>query len=443
MILIGRSKWVPPRRWKLWSLPRPALGYVLGVDAIAVTITVLASVATMSGDHRGIRPSEWAAFSVLAVASILHLESARGIERRREMAANTSPYTNLKSLWVFAGLLLLPLSLVVALIVVSYGYSWIRVYGRTIAHRKVFSASTFILASAAAAAVLRAGGLLAEPRVPTSAWTLLVVLAAATTWWMVNFALVIGAILLAAPEATARGALGDLSEQLVVVAGLGLGIAVAGLQASYPWIVPVLMITVLTLHRDLLLPQFQRAAGTDVKTGLATPSYWASAVPIELARAETLRSTVGLLMLDLDRFKEINDTYGHPAGDRALKAVGESVRAEVRQGDLVARVGGDELAVLLPGASETEVLEIAERIRDRLTTLSVSVETTTETQMVITGVPASFGAAVYPEVAGTMDQLILAADNALLTAKRAGRNRIVSARPNPPAVGSDQPVGDV
>jgi GGDEF domain-containing protein len=63
--------------------------------------------------------------------------------------------------------------------------------------------------------------------------------------------------------------------------------------------------------------------------------------------------------------------------------------------------------------------------------------------MVITGVPASFGAAVYPEVAGTMDQLILAADNALLTAKRAGRNRIVSARPNPPAVGSDQPVGDV
>jgi diguanylate cyclase (GGDEF)-like protein len=234
-----------------------------------------------------------------------------------------------------------------------------------------------------------------------------------------------------------------LSEQLVVVAGLGLGIAVAGLQASYPWVVPVLMVTVLTLHRDLLLPQFQRAAATDVKTGLATPSYWANAVPVELARAETLRSTVGLLMLDLDRFKEINDTYGHPAGDRALKAVGESVRAEVRQGDLVARVGGDELAVLLPGASEHEVLEIAERIRDRLSRLTVSVDTAKDTTAVITGVPASFGAAVYPEVAGTMDQLVLAADNALLTAKRAGRNTIVTARPNPPAVGSDHPVTDV
>jgi diguanylate cyclase (GGDEF)-like protein len=444
MILIGRSKWVPPRRWKLWSLPRPALSYVLGVEAVAVTITALAVASSISGDRPGVRPSEWAAFAVLAVASVLHLESARGIERRREMAANTSPYTNLKSLWVFAGLLLLPLSLVIALVVVSYSYSWIRVYGRTIAHRKIFSASTFILASAGAAAVLRGGGLLTEPRVPTSAWTLLVVVAAASTWWLLNFALVIGAILLSSPDASARGALGNLSEQLVVVAGLGLGVAVAGLQASYPWIVPILMVTVLTLHRDLLLPQFQRAAGTDVKTGLSTPSYWASAVPAELARAETLRSTVGLLMLDLDRFKEINDTYGHPAGDRALRAVAESVRAEVRQGDIVARVGGDELAVLLPGASETEVLEIAERIRERLTALTVSVDTASNASAVITGVPASFGAAVYPAVAGTMDQLVLAADNALLTAKRAGRNKIVSARPNPPIVAehSESPTTD-
>jgi diguanylate cyclase (GGDEF)-like protein len=442
MILIGRSSWVLPRQWKLWSLPRSALGYVLAIDLIAVTITTLAVRSTLFGPNSGIRSSEWAAFAVLAAASTLHLESARGIERRREMAANTSPHTNLKCLWVFASLLLLPLSLVIPLIVLSYLYSWFRVYGRTIAHRKIFSTATYVLASAASAAVLRAGGLLTEPRVPTGFWSLLVVLAAGATWWLVNYALVIGAILLASPEATAREALGELSDQLVVCAGLGLGIAVAALQSSYPWVVPVLMVTVLALHRDLLLPQYQRAAATDVKTGLATPSYWASAVPAELARAESLRSTVGLLMLDLDRFKEINDTYGHPAGDQALRAVGESVRAEVRQGDLVARVGGDELAVLLPGASEGEVLEVAERIRDRLTTLTVSVPTTDERCAIITGVPASFGAAVYPDVAGTMDQLVLAADNALLTAKRGGRNRIVTARPNPPAVSADQPVGD-
>lgn len=450
MILIGRSRWVPPRQWKLWSLPRAALGYVLAIDAIAITITALAVRSTLFGAHPGIRGSEWAAFTVLALASTLHLESARGIERRREMAANTSPHTNLKCLWVFASLLLLPLSLVVPLVILSYVYSWFRVYGRTVAHRKVFSTATYVLASGAAAAVLRAGGLLAEPRVPTGMWSLLIVLAAAATWWLVNYALVIGAILLASPEATAREALGELSDQLVVCAGLGLGIAVAALQSSYPWVVPVLMVTVLALHRDLLLPQYQRAAGTDVKTGLATQSHWASAVPAELARAETLHSTVGLLLLDLDRFKEINDTYGHPAGDQALRAVGETIRSEVRQGDLVARVGGDELAVLLPGADEREVMEVAERIRDRLTTLTVSVKTTGNASAILTGIPASFGAAVYPEVAGTMDQLVLAADNALLTAKRAGRNRIISACPKPIVTDradrtdqSDQPaVGD-
>jgi diguanylate cyclase (GGDEF)-like protein len=427
MILIGRSSWVPPRQWKLWSLPAAALGYVIAVDFIAVTITTLAVRSTLSGPNAGVTSKEWAAFAVLAVASTLHLESARGIERRREMAANTSPHSNLKCLWVFASLLLLPLSLVIPLIVLAYLYSWFRVYGRTVAHRKIFSTATYVLASAAAAAVLRAGGLFAEPRVPTGMWSLLVVVAAAATWWLVNYALVVGAILLATPEATAPEALGELSDQLVVCAGLGLGIAVAALQSSYPWVVPVLMVTVLALHRGLLLPQYQRAAGTDVKTGLATPSYWASAVPAELARAETLNSTVGLLMLDLDRFKVINDTYGHPAGDRALRAAAECVRSEVRQGDLVARLGGDELAVLLPGATEAEVLEVAERIRARLTGLTVIVGGAQERSEVINGIPASMGAAVYPDVAATMDQLVLAADNALLTAKRSGRNKIVTA----------------
>ncbi|GAA1568876.1 diguanylate cyclase [Kribbella karoonensis] len=421
------------------------MGYVIAIDVIAVTITTLAVRSTVSGPNSGVRHSEWVAFAVLAAASVLHLEAARGIERRREMAANTSPHTNLKCLWIFAALLLLPLSLVIPLVVLAYAYSWFRVYGRTVAHRKVFSTATYVLASAAAAAVLRGGGLVGAPRLPTGFWSLLVVLAAAATWWLVNYALVIGAILLSNPEATAREALGELSDQLVVCAGLGLGIAIAAVQTSYPWVVPVLMVTVLALHRDLLLPQYQRAAGTDEKTGLATSSYWASAVPVELARADTLRSTVGLLMLDLDKFKEINDTYGHPAGDEALRAVGETIRAEVRQGDLVARVGGDELAVLLPGALETEVLEIAERIRERLVSLVVPVSTTNGGTAKLDGIPASFGAAVYPDVADTMDQLVLAADDALLTAKRSGRNQIIVARPNPPAITdhpADKPVKD-
>src|ERR1044071_5640037 len=125
MILIGRSSWVPPRQWKLWSLPPAALGYVIVVDVVAVAITALAARSSLLGGP--ISKAEWTAFAVLAVASTLHLESARGIERRRELAANTSPHTNLKCLWVFASLLLLPLSLVIPLVVTSYLYSWFRV----------------------------------------------------------------------------------------------------------------------------------------------------------------------------------------------------------------------------------------------------------------------------------------------------------------------------
>jgi diguanylate cyclase (GGDEF)-like protein len=412
----GRSNRAP-QAWQLWSLPRAALGYVLAVDVSAIAVAIAAAVA---GQRVG--ADEWRAFAVLVVASALHLEAVRGIERRRNQAPDSAPYTDLKSLWVFAGVLLLPLALVAALITFSYAYATVRVHQGTQPHRKVFSAATFVLASAVAMLVLRAGGMGDVPRIPVGWWSLVAVVAAAIVWWTVNLGLVVQVIAMAGGTSY-RAALGDPANQLVVAAGLGLGIAVATLQTSHPWVVPVLGLTVLALHRDLLMPQLRLAARTDPKTGLATAAVWAHAVPAELARAAQLRSTVGMLMLDLDYFKRINDTHGHPAGDKALRAVADCVSAEVRRGDLVARIGGDELAVLLPRTHDTELRTIAERIRTRLAGLSIPVDGTA----VISGVPASIGIAVYPDVASTVDQLVLAADNALLTAKRTGRNQIIVA----------------
>jgi diguanylate cyclase (GGDEF)-like protein len=410
----------------VWSLRREALVWVLVVDAAALAVIVLSAWSTIG---TGVTGKQWIQFSVLAVASLLHLEATRRIERRREMAkAGRSPYTNLKSLWLFAGILLLPLSLVCVLVVLSFAYCWIRVYGPTIAYRKVYSVASSILPSAAAVAVLQAGGMGDTPRLPTGPWSLLLVLVAGGAWWFINFGLIVTAIMLSAPDTPARTALGDLADQFVIAAGLGLGTAVAALQTSFPWVVPVLMITVLALHQSLLLPQLRHAAMTDSKTGLATPTLWSATVPAELARAETLNTSVGLLMMDLDNFKQINDTYGHQAGDEALRAVGASIRGEVRAGDLVARVGGDEIAVLVPGAGQVELLDVAERIRTRLANLAVTVQHAgTGRTAVIDGIPASFGAAIYPEAGITMDQLVLAADAALLHAKQAGRNRVVTA----------------
>ncbi|MGW5742060.1 diguanylate cyclase [Amycolatopsis sp. NPDC003861] len=393
------------------------------MNAVAIAITALSSAgATISR-------SEMIWFAVLTAASIVHLEAARTIERRREQAPKHSPYTNLKSLWVFAAVLLVPLPLVIALTVISYLYCWLRVYGPAVAVRKVYSASTFVIASATAEAVLHAGGLITAPRLPTSAWTLLMVVAAAAAWWLTNYALVVLAILLSSDERiSAKAALGHPADQLVVAAALGLGVTMAVVLVHSPWVLPAPMLAVLCVHRDLLLPQYMRQARTDQKTGLAAAVYWSDALTAALRRAKLAGTSVGVLFLDLDRFKEINDIYGHPAGDQAIQVIADLVQAEVRSWDLVARWGGDELAVMLPDLGQQQLLDVAERIRSRLAGTPITLTATSDGKHhTLRGVTTSMGVASFPQTGNTADELLLAADRALLHAKKTGRNRVVPA----------------
>ncbi|MFE0114484.1 diguanylate cyclase [Amycolatopsis sp. NPDC059019] len=409
----------------MWSLPRSALHLVLLVNAVALAITVFSSLSV------SVSRTELIYFIILTVGAILHLETARTIERRREQGPKRAPYTNLKSLWVLAALLLVPLPLVIALTVVSYLYCWVRVYGPSIAYRKVYSASTFIVASAAASAVLHSAGLAATPRLPHTPWALLIIVAATGTWWLTNYALVVGAIMLSSDEPiTAREALGHPADQLVVTAALGLGVVMAVLLVHEPWALPAPLIATIAVHRDLLLPQYERRARTDDKTGLATPVHWTAVVDAELRRAAITRTSVGVLFIDLDDFKSVNDTFGHPAGDQAIKAVARAVQAEVRSRDLVCRWGGDELAVMLPSIGHDQLLAVANRIHAQLARTPVTMtETKTGTPHTLAGVALSMGVASYPDDGASADQLILAADRALLEAKEAGRNQIRTAMP--------------
>lgn len=139
----------------------------------------------------------------------------------------------------------------------------------------------------------------------------------------------------------------------------------------------------------------------------------------ELGRAQRENTSVGVVLLDLDHFKNINDTYGHFAGDAVLREAARRMQTTIRQYDSMGRYGGEEFLVLFPGCDEQSTLERAERLREYLASEPLLL---TETTVTLT---ASFGATTaVPGVENDPEVLIRAADEALYRAKRLGRNRV-------------------
>lgn len=162
----------------------------------------------------------------------------------------------------------------------------------------------------------------------------------------------------------------------------------------------------------------QHLAYHDVLTGLPNRSLFRDRVQHAIASAERERSRLALMFVDLDRFKPVNDTYGHGVGDQLLKAVAERLYRCLRKSDSPARLGGDEFVVLLPAIkTERNALEIAEKIRHEM---SVPFEIDGLTLEI----SASIGVAIYPDHADNAQRLVDCADLAMYYAKAEGRNRV-------------------
>jgi diguanylate cyclase (GGDEF)-like protein len=198
--------------------------------------------------------------------------------------------------------------------------------------------------------------------------------------------------------------------------------------ASTPGLVALVLPPILVLHRAVLVRQLEQDASTDAKTGLLNVAAWRAEALRAVRRAHHSGTGAGVLMLDLDHFKVVNDTHGHLAGDDVLAAVAAELRAGVREQDLVGRFGGEEFVVLLPdlppgGTGRTELWEIAERLRHRVSGLDVGVATSGGVG-VVTGLSVSVGGATVPTDGTTLDQVLRAADASLYAAKDAGRNLV-------------------
>ena len=165
------------------------------------------------------------------------------------------------------------------------------------------------------------------------------------------------------------------------------------------------------------LKKFERHATTDALTGLANRHALKEIFPSEIQRCVETGAPVAMMMIDVDNFKQFNDMFGHIAGDRALAAVSRILRAQFRPQDLLVRYGGDEFAVLLPGATKEDGLAVGERAR-----VAIGGETGDGTDSLIQiPIKISMGVAEL-SAKGTLDSLTRDADAALYRAKRAGRN---------------------
>lgn len=166
-------------------------------------------------------------------------------------------------------------------------------------------------------------------------------------------------------------------------------------------------------HRQVL-----RSSLTDALTGLCNYGYFMDSLDREIGRVARYGGAVTLVMFDIDHFKLFNDRFGHQVGNEALKAVGNVLRKEKRESDIVARFGGEEFVLLLPGREDGGI-ETAGRIRRAISQIRIPVDGSATAQLTV-----SAGIASYPDCAASKEELLERVDQLLYSSKNSGRDRI-------------------
>jgi len=176
------------------------------------------------------------------------------------------------------------------------------------------------------------------------------------------------------------------------------------------------------IENSQLYQRLKRISDTDAITGLYNHRYILKRLNAELRRASRYNHSLSVMMLDVDGFKDLNDVFGHPFGDAALKKIALATVAACRETDFVGRYGGDEFLLVLPETQTEAAVHVSERVRTYVKNLSlIPHEQEKEIRVSVT---ASLGLAVYPKSGQTGTELIIAADRNLYASKRAGGNRM-------------------
>jgi diguanylate cyclase (GGDEF)-like protein len=168
-----------------------------------------------------------------------------------------------------------------------------------------------------------------------------------------------------------------------------------------------------SLHETL-----KEQAIRDPLTGLYNLRFLTESMKREIAQAIRANTSLSVVLIDIDHFKDFNDTYGHKAGDEVLQALGKMLRTQTRAGDIACRYGGEEFMVIMPSASPEEALKRADEWRKTFESTQIN------NKGMLLSATFSAGVATFPVHGSTDDEIWRAADNALYSAKSAGRNRV-------------------
>jgi diguanylate cyclase (GGDEF)-like protein len=408
------------RGWPVWSLPLLPRAYVIGVPLLAAVLVL--RVAARTHWH----PAQAGVFVLVLGCAAAMLEATRDVKLRQDSLTR-----DLQRVWYLTMAVLLPPVYVMLAPLPLVAIKQWRVQ-KNVVHRRVFSAAAIGLAYGAASTVFHAlrGWLGGGPPSGTThavAW-LCAIAGAAVTGWVVNDWLIVIAVKLTDREARVReimfsgeAVVTDLvATCLAALVAFALSFSLAALAVALP--------VVLMQKRFLMHAQLTAEARTDAKTGLLNAAAWQRDAMTEVSRARHYRPSASVAIIDIDHFKVVNDTHGHLAGDRVLRAIADRFKAQLREGDLIGRFGGEEFAILLPRTAAAEAGRVAERLRRHIAGEPVAVGGD-RGEGILVDVTVSVGVAELADAGQDLDDLLAAADAALYQAKDAGRNRICVTSP--------------
>lgn len=407
-----------PKSWALWTQPQREAWYLLSISAIG-----LATAGFAVADVPEITGSDWLILGELLTCATVHVFISR---RREETWRNRNPalHIDIVSMWTFPGILLLPAALAILLIVLVRTQRWFT--ARRPFYRFFFSTATMVCGAALTRfAILEPSGITGAGGLrPSSPGGLLAVAAAGATYVGVQalaIALVIG---MHTPKRGAGVLFGSRFDNGLEAFSITLGVVTAVLLVHAPALVVVMVLVGVFMNYVAEIRKLHMDARTDPKTNLLNMRGWWDTATRAVTRTQRSGGGIGLLMIDLDHFKAINDSWGHPAGDDMLEAVAGVLRDQTRPADVIGRFGGEEFVVLLPESGRAEAVVVGERILASVRQLSVITTDKRGGPAVITGRTTSIGIATGLADPKILDELLQAADAAVYEAKDAGRDRL-------------------